>query len=106
MEEEHGQGLEGGGGGEESWYSRVKGVVNEVMTVRLSECSNITIFLFQEQSHKLDHHYRSQETEYVYFSKLYFAKCTRFTHLLSFASLFVCLFETKPSDEGVLHIYI
>ena len=76
VEEEQGQGLEGGGGGEESWHSRVKGVVNEVVTIRVSECSNITIFLLQEQSHKLDHHYRSQETEYVYFSKLYFAKCT------------------------------
>ena len=55
MEEEQGQGLEGGGGGggEESWHSRVKGVVNEVMTIPLSECSNITIFLFQEQSHKI-----------------------------------------------------
>ena len=53
MEEEQGQGLEGGGGGEESWHSRVKGVVNEVMTVQVSECSNITIFLFQEQSHKI-----------------------------------------------------
>ena len=41
MEEEQGQGLEGGGGGgregggggEESWHSRIKGVVNEVMTI-------------------------------------------------------------------------
>ena len=55
MEEEQGQGLEGegGGGGEESWHSRIKGVVNEVMTILVSERSNITIFLFQEQSHKI-----------------------------------------------------
>ena len=53
VEEEQGQGLEGGGGGEESRHSRVKGVVDEVMTIRRSECSNITIFLFQEQSHKI-----------------------------------------------------